>query len=151
MNKTLFAAVAVVAIALAVVALQPFALRAAEDPAAQPDAQDEANTVGAVMRIDLGPVVTQIQALQKELSTMKKSMEDMQKAFVESQAKQADIAAAMNRLAPRRWDYKVLRTLNDSAVKAEGIDGWELVAITPQGWIFFRRPLLAVEEGGEVK
>ena len=144
MNKALLAAGALVVFAGALAALSPLSLRAAE-----PD--DEPHIVDAVMRVDLAPVVAQIQALHAEVASLKASIEAMQKAAEASKEHQDELLSALRRLAPVQWDYKILHIINEDAAKREGLAGWEMVTITPQGWIFMKRPLLGVERLPELR
>ena len=136
MNKMLFVVAAVVVIAIGVLALRPPNTCAAED--------DDA-TVGAVMRVDLSPIVKRMEAMQAEVASLKESMAAMQKALEDTRASQILMLDAVSRLSPRRWEYKIVRTLNENAALAVGQEGWEMVAISQQGWVYFKRPLL----GGE--
>ncbi len=137
MNKVLFGIAAVVVIAFGVLALRPPNTCAAED--------DDDATVGAVMRVDLSPIVTRMEAMQAEVASLKESMAAMKKALEDSRASQILMLDAVSRLSPQRWEYKIVRTLNENAALAVGQDGWEMVAISQQGWVYFKRPLL----GGE--
>jgi len=138
MNKMLFGIAAVVVIALGVLALRPPATCAAED-------EDDDATIGAVMRVDLSPIVTRMEAMQAEVASLKESMAAMKKALEDTRASQILMLDAVSKLSPQRWEYKIVRTLNENAALAVGQDGWEMVAISQQGWVYFKRPLLGAE------
>ena len=138
MKKLLVAVAAVAGLALTVAVFQPRTSRAA-------DADDDQNIVG-VMRVDMAPIVSQIQALRQEVAAMRQSVEILQKALADSQAQQADMVQAIKNLSPMGWDYKLLRIINEKESQLLGLQGWQMVAVTPQGWVFFRRPLQIVPE-----
>ena len=137
MNKMLFVVAAVVVIAIGVLTLRPPNTCAAEN--------DDDAVVGGIMRVDLSPIVTRMEAMQAEVASLKESMAAMQKALEDSRASQILMLDAVSKLSPQRWEYKIVRTLNENAALAVGQDGWEMVAISQQGWVYFKRPLL----GGE--
>ena len=142
-NKPLIALVAVIAIAATGILLHARSSGAAEPP-------DEPN-VNAVAVIDMTPIVDQLQAMQQEVASMRESMDAMQESLQEAQIMQMEAVAQLKRLTPSRWDYKILRVLTENAAKAEGEKGWEMVATTPQGWIFFRKPIAEEPAPGSVR
>ena len=137
MNKVFFVAAAAAMIVAGVVALRPADTCAA-------DAGDDA-VVGAVMQIDFAPVVKQMRAMQEDIAALKDSLAAMNKATQEATASQVLMLDAVKTLAPEKWEYKIIRTQNERAVQAPGEEGWEMVAITREGWVWFKRPMRAAE------
>ena len=144
MNRPMLAVTIVLAVALVAVAVWPPASRAAEE--AQPDP-----SVTAVMRIDMAPVLEQLAAMRQEVAQMREAVLVMQKSAEEVQIMSVESVGLLHKLSPERWDYKLVRKINERDAQAEGEKGWEMVTVTPQGWMFFRRPVVEEENLEKLK
>jgi len=135
MNKPLLAlAVVAAAVAACVVLLSPSSV-----------AQDEEDipSVNAIMQMDVTPLIEQMRALELEVAAMRDSMSAMQKALEEGQIMQLEMVQLLNRLTPERWDYKIVHSRSEKALETAGQAGWELVTISNEDWLYFRRPARA--------
>lgn len=113
---------------------------------AEKDDDEEEQVLGAVMRIDAGPLLRKLDKLEAELlllRTVNQQLGKKMEAIQESLGKMEKVIAGLEK--PEKWQYHLLYNISNTAVNRFGEQGWELVT-AGTNYIVFRRPAPETKE-----
>jgi len=144
MNKQIAVMAATLAVLIASGVIVATSGQSAEPP--KQEEQPEQPLLNAVMRLDVGPLVTRLARLEAEAAQLRavaQQMDEKLTAMKESMAKMADALESLKK--PERWQYNFLRSTSNTAANRLAEEGWELVTAGPD-LLVFRRPAPPKEE-----